>query len=47
MMGKRAKSIKTLYDHGRITLDGVRQAVISGIISRDDYQEITGQRFEE
>lgn len=41
-MGAKAKAIKTLYRAKRITLDGVKQAVESGIITKEEYAEIVG-----
>ena len=44
-MSVQAKAIRTLYKAGRITIDGVRQAVVDKIISEDDYELITGEVY--
>lgn len=45
-MEGKAKAIYTLYRINRITLEGVRQAVISGIITEEEYKLITNKDFE-
>lgn len=45
MMGIRAKAVRTLYRAKRITIDGVKKAVVDGLITEDEYQEITGQAY--
>lgn len=42
-MSVKAKAIKTLYRAKRIGIDGVKQAVIDGIITEAEYTEITGK----
>lgn len=42
MMSAKAKAIKTLFRVKRITIDGVKKAVIDGIITEAEYKEITG-----
>lgn len=42
----KAKAIQTLFRAGRLTEIGVEQAVISGIISTNDYYVITGRTCE-
>ena len=44
-MSVKAKAIKTLYRAKRITIDGVKQAVIDGIITAEEYMIITGNTF--
>lgn len=44
-MSAKAKAIKTLYRAKRITIDGVRQAVVDGIITKEQYKEITGKDY--
>lgn len=44
-MSTKAKAIRTLYRMGRITIDGVRQAVVDGLITAEDYKEITGETY--
>lgn len=45
-MNAKAKAIKTLYKANRISLDGVKQAVINGVITEEQYTEITGKDYE-
>ena len=45
-MNAKAKAIKTLYNAGRISLDGVKEAVVSGVITGEQYTEITGKDYE-
>ena len=44
-MSAKAKAIRTLFRAKRITLEGVRQAVVDGIISEAEYQQITGEVY--
>lgn len=44
-MTAKAKAIQTLYKSKRITLDGVKQAVIDGVITKSEYAEITGESY--
>ena len=44
-MTAKAKAIKTLYKAKRITKDGVKQAVIDGVITEAEYTEITGEDY--
>ena len=44
-MSAKAKAIKTLYQAKRITTDGVKQAVVNGIITESEYTEITGTSY--
>lgn len=44
-MSAKAKAIRTLYRAKRIDLDGVRKAVADGIITKDEYKEITGEKY--
>jgi hypothetical protein len=41
-MSVKAKAIKTLYRAKRITIEGVRQAVVSGLITEEEYKMIIG-----
>lgn len=40
-MSTKAKAINTLYRTKRITIDGVRQAMVDGIITAAEYAKIT------
>lgn len=42
----KAKAIQTLYRANRITLDGVKKAVADGVITKEQYTEITGRDYE-
>lgn len=44
-MSIKAKAIKTLYRAKRITLDGVKQAVVDGIITVEEYMIIIGEQY--
>lgn len=44
-MSTKAKAIQTLYRTGRITLAGVRQAVVDGLITENEYKIITGEQY--
>lgn len=44
-MSVQARAVRTLYRAGRITIDGVRQAVVDKIISEDEYTLITGKIY--
>lgn len=44
-MSVKAKAIRTLYRAKRITIDGVRQAVVDGLITEAEYAEITGKPY--
>lgn len=39
--------IKRLYDTGKLKKDGVRNAVIKGWITEVQYEEITGEAYDE
>lgn len=45
-MSVKAKAIRTLYRMKRITIEGVRQAVVDGLITAEEYAEITGEAYE-
>ena len=44
-MSAKARAINNLYRRGRITLDGVRDAVSGGVITKDEYKQITGHEY--
>lgn len=39
------KAIKTLFQHGKLTKEDVRDKVNKGFISQGQYQEITGEPY--
>lgn len=44
-MNNIAKAIKTLYRAKRITIEGVRQAVVDGLITESEFSMITGEQY--
>lgn len=42
-MSSRAKILQRLYKQGRITKDGLLQAVIDGVITEAEYEKIVGE----
>ena len=44
-MSTKAKAIRTLYRTKRITIDGVKQAVVDGIITAVEFEIITGEVY--
>lgn len=41
-MSIKAKALRTLYRAHRITVDGMKQAVMDKVITEDEYKQITG-----
>lgn len=41
-MSTKAKAIQNLYKRGMIDIDGVREALVKGIITAEEYNEIVG-----
>lgn len=46
-MSNKAKAVKNLYRAKRITIEGVKQAVADGLITIEEYKEITGEDYAE
>lgn len=46
-MSAKAKAIRTLYRMKRITIEGVKQAVVDNIITAEEFKEITGGVYED
>lgn len=44
-MSVKAKAIQTLYRAKRITIDGVRQAVVDGLITEAEFKIIVGEDY--
>lgn len=44
-MSNKAVAVRTLYRAKRITLEGVKQAVVDGIITEVEYLKITGEAY--
>ena len=45
MMSARAKAMANLYRRGKVTADGLKQAVLDGVITAEQYQEITDKAY--
>lgn len=45
-MSARARAFKRLYDARMISIGGVRQAVIDGGLTQEEYKLITGEDYE-
>lgn len=37
--------IKRLYDSGELTIDGLKNAVIKNLITVEEYEEISGEKY--
>lgn len=44
-MSAKAKALQNLYRRGKVTKDGLKQAVADGVITPEEYQEITGEAY--
>lgn len=44
-MSAKAKAVRNLYRAKRITIDGVKQAVVNKIITEAEYKTITGEAY--
>lgn len=44
-MSARAKALLNLYRRGKITIGGLRQAVVDGTITPEDFKIITGEDY--
>lgn len=45
IMDIRAKAVKTLYLCGKIDKTGIRKAVVDNVITKEQFEEITGQQY--
>lgn len=45
MMSVKARAIRTLYRAKRINLNGVKKAVEDGVITEEEFTEITGKEY--
>jgi hypothetical protein len=41
-MSARAKALQNLYKRGKITIEGLRQAVADGVITQEEFDIIVG-----
>lgn len=44
-MSARAKAMQNLYQRGKVTKAGLQQAVKDGVITADEYANITGEAY--
>lgn len=44
-MSARAKAMANLYRRKRIAKDGLKKAVVDGVITPEEYEEITGEAY--
>ena len=44
-MSNMARAMEVLYRTGRVNLNGMHRAVLAGVITAEDYKEITGQEY--
>lgn len=44
-MSAKARAIRTLYRAKRITIDGVKRAVMDNVITEVEYKTITGEDY--
>lgn len=45
-MSNRAKALQNLYNHGRISIGALRQAVMDGTLTVEEFKIITGEDYE-
>lgn len=39
--------LRTLYDNGKLSKEGLKNAVVKNLITVDQYEEITGERYKQ
>ena len=44
-MSPKAKALQNLYRRGKVTIEGLRQAVEDGVITAVEFEIITGQEY--
>ena len=44
-MSARARAMANLYRRGKVTKDGLQQAVADGVITAAEYEEIKGEIY--
>lgn len=44
-MSSRAKILQKLYNEGKVTENGLRQAVIDGVITAEEFEIIVGHPY--
>lgn len=45
MASTLVKSLKRLYAAGKLTIEEIAQRVVSGAITEEDYESITGETY--
>lgn len=45
-MSPRARALNNLYKRGKVTIEGLRQAVEDGTITAEEFKLITGRDYE-
>lgn len=45
-MSIKAKAMRNLYNKGRITVEGLRKAVEDGVITAEEFAQITGETYQ-
>ena len=44
-MSARAKAMANLYRRNKVTKEGLKQAVVDGVLTAAEYQEMTGEAY--
>lgn len=44
-MNAKVKALESLYRRKKITKDGLKKAVVDGVLSAEQYKELTGEDF--
>ena len=44
-MSNMARAFQVLYRMHRVTLDGLKRAVVDGVITAEEYKSITGREY--
>lgn len=44
-MSARAKALQTLYKRGKVTIEGLRKAVVDGVITPEEFKLIAGTDY--
>ena len=45
-MSAKAKILQSLYRRGKVTVEGLKQAVLDNVITQDEFIQIVGVQFE-
>ena len=44
-MSAKVKALESLYRRKKITKDGLKKAVLDGVLTVEEYEEITGEKY--